>query len=192
MQSCSVVEACTGVLIPTCPVSRGLDLPLQLHHALLVSWCAVSLSSPTHSAPPVVVSACRRRLAIVAHRPSPVARRPSPVARRPSPVARRRSPVAASPSPVAGSLSPVASPVARRASPLVAQLAHPRRRHLGVSLPPMSSQSRGHVCRHNGVAGGRGAVARMSAIRREVGPLSWRRPLRGGARNTGPSWQQPL
>ena len=41
MQSCSVVEACTGMLIPVCRGSRRVDLPPQLHHALLVSWCGL-------------------------------------------------------------------------------------------------------------------------------------------------------
>ena len=93
MQSCSVVEACTGMLIPVCRGSRRVDLPPQLHHALLVSWCGLypsllpflplphipplHLSSRTSNTqrPPPPSSPRRRRLAVAAAVASPSSHR---------------------------------------------------------------------------------------------------------------------
>ena len=102
MQSCSVVEACTGMLIPVCRGSCRVDLPPQLHHALLVSWCGLyplllPLLSLPH--PPSVISNTQRTsgccqclaAAIVA---SPSSRRRRRIAVVASPSSRRRRRIA--------------------------------------------------------------------------------------------------
>ncbi len=112
MQSCSVVEACTGILIPECWGSRRVDLPPQLHHAFLVSWCGLYplllplLPLPHLPHPPSVLSntqrpsdcpQCRlRRLAVVASPSSHCRRRIAVIA---SPSSHRRC--RAAPRPVA-------------------------------------------------------------------------------------------
>ena len=186
MQSCSVVEACTCMLIPVCQGLRRVDLPPQLHHALLVSWCGLyplllpflpphpppSICPLQHTAPLRLLSVPRRRL--IASPSSPRLRCLAVVASPSSPRHRHRR--------LAVSVAAGAAPHRRRRSPRPVSVvagAAPRRRcrspvaapRRPPSLPPRSVERSGRRC---GDGPNKGAHA--------TGP-SWQRPLRGGARN---------
>ena len=123
MQSCSVVEACTGMLIPVCRGSRRVDLPPQLHHAFVSELVRSqpfpsSLPSPLPHPPP---SICHRR------RPSVTA-----VGRLAVVASRRRRRIAVAAAVVASYLSPPSLPRSRR----------PRRRRLAFVASPSSPRRR--------------------------------------------------